>query len=143
VTVRGASLTVAGATPEELFRNAARAAAGLMVDAGGVQGGGLRDRLRVEASSREALLMDWVNLVLRQQSENRVLLAEIVSLVLTAPSAGKRWVLEAVTEGELLDPVRHGALRTFAGAAVEELSEKGGGWRARLSFSGPGDGTAI
>lgn len=108
-----------------------------IIDPAVVEGGGLRDRIRVEAPDPGTLLRGWVDQVARQFSVNRILIAGIPSLSIHPPSGRRPWVLEALTDGEMLDPARHGALRETGRVSSAEVSPgpEGRGWKASVAFS--------
>lgn len=125
-----------GGTLEELFCRAALAASALMVDPSTVRGGGMRDRLRAEGADRASLLAAWIEAVARAFSDNHIIVAGVPSLIVRNPDSRGRWLLEAVVDGELLDPGRHRVLRSSMTCAPEGflVEPAGAGWRAEMSL---------
>lgn len=131
---RGLAMSLAGADGEALFRDAAACLAAALVDPATVSGGGLRDKIRVEAADMEGLLDRWVTAILYQFSANRFVLAGAHRLRLA--SAPGKWALEADLDGEMFDPGRHGQLREIPPAAPRTIviEKKPAGLAARIFF---------
>jgi SHS2 domain-containing protein len=111
----------------EVFVNAARGLWSLMVEPGTVRP--LRAYpVRVEASDREALLVAWLNELLYLHE------AEHIALSAFAVTGLSEECLEAVAEGEPLDPQRHAPVGHVKAVTYHllQIRPAGAGWEGQV-----------
>ena len=111
----------------EVFVNAARGLWSLMVEPG--TGRPLRAYpVRVEASDREALLVAWLNELLYLHEAEHVVLSAFTVTRLSDEC------LEAVAEGEPLDPEQHVSLGHVKAVTYHllQIRPAGAGWEAQV-----------
>jgi SHS2 domain-containing protein len=121
-------LAAYGDTLPELFQNAGLGLMALLVDPETVQSGGVRDRIEVQATDRETLLVHWLNEVLFLYQVQQMVFSR---LHITSYSDTS---IQAQGEGELLDPGRHRVLREIKAVTFHDVrvEPRGRGWAARV-----------
>ena len=124
-----AGIVAHGATPGELFANAAAGMFSLMADLGGVRQTEERE-IRLEARDREALLVRWLTELLYYLDAEEMLFSRFE----VEEATDRR--LRARAFGERIDPRRHRL--HFGVKAVTrhmlEVAPEDGGYRAQVLF---------
>jgi SHS2 domain-containing protein len=112
-----------------LFERAGLAMLGLMVDLNGVVARDARP-FEVTASDGEALLHDWLHVLLVALQARRFVACELAVEAIDATT------LRAVARGEPLDPARHRVHGEIKGVTWHALAlrERPDGWWARVIF---------
>jgi SHS2 domain-containing protein len=100
----------------DVFVNAARAFSALLADPDGVSPGGLHDRLRVEATTREGLLAAFLNELGRLFEREREIFCRF------QPRRVTDTLCEIEADGELWDPGRHRAGHTFKPLSAADVT---------------------
>ena len=116
-----------GSTPPEVFENAARALAHLIVDPATVVP---REKVRVEVQGADPpdLLVNWLSEILYQHDAERWLFCDFrVETLDDHAVTGIAW-------GEKIDPARHTISLMVKAITYHQLSlrQTAGGWRARV-----------
>jgi SHS2 domain-containing protein len=122
-------IEIFGATPEELFENAAWGFLDTLTDASRVAGGESRI-VTVRSANREELLVRWLSELLYLFATERRLFSRIRILNLSDS------FLEARMEGEARDPDRHLIRHDIKAVTYHLVSirNEGGEWKGRVIF---------